>query len=359
MKHWTMLMLVSLCLVDALTAQRRGDAEAARQGPWPIKTREHVDLWLHGFALITSDTSSIPLFRRGYRDSLVVLRNQSQLVTRLDSFSRSLQRGMSSPQRLLNAQFYALHFSAYAPLRASIALMTAVNGESRAAPDKERAQLVALASNYFAFPAEREWAERFTTGLDDESARFHHTNWLQTQRERSPALAKADSLWRTEWFPKLSPFLRGMQLRTGEIIASVVVEGEGRTVTVDASVGTSTVVTLPATPEQASELLYGIVHEVVGGFAEAAVTENITPRQKAAGLGDRLQTAAALHAGLLLLAETIPAEVEGYAAFYLRVLGKPAALRISAGKALHDALPLNSDILETMKSRLELLLRGL
>ena len=34
---------------------------------WPVKTREHVDLWLHGYALLTADTARIPFFRRGYR----------------------------------------------------------------------------------------------------------------------------------------------------------------------------------------------------------------------------------------------------------------------------------------------------
>src|SRR3954469_19327236 len=31
---------------------------------WPVKTREHVDLWLHGFALLQEDTTFVPFFRR-------------------------------------------------------------------------------------------------------------------------------------------------------------------------------------------------------------------------------------------------------------------------------------------------------
>ena len=42
---------------------------------WPIKTREHVDLWLHGFAMLSVDTTKVPYFRRGYRDELTVQKN--------------------------------------------------------------------------------------------------------------------------------------------------------------------------------------------------------------------------------------------------------------------------------------------
>jgi hypothetical protein len=41
---------------------------------WPVKTREHVDLWLHGFALLSDDTTLVPLFRRGYADQMTVLK---------------------------------------------------------------------------------------------------------------------------------------------------------------------------------------------------------------------------------------------------------------------------------------------
>ncbi|HEX9310475.1 MAG TPA: hypothetical protein VF887_06665, partial [Gemmatimonadaceae bacterium] len=39
---------------------------------WPIKTREHVDLWLHGFALLQEDTTFVPFFKRGYSTDLIV-----------------------------------------------------------------------------------------------------------------------------------------------------------------------------------------------------------------------------------------------------------------------------------------------
>jgi hypothetical protein len=119
------------------------------------------------------------------------------------------------------------------------------------------------------------------------------------------------------------------------------------------------VVTLPPSVDRTVEVLYGIVHEATGSFAAAAVTENITPRQKAAGAGDRLQTAAALRAGLVLLQRTLPAEADGYARFYLRLLGQPQPAAGTAVSALEAAMPISPEILETMKKQLDLYLGGL
>ena len=50
---------------------------------WPVRTREHVDLWLHAYALLTQDTTLVPYFRRGYRDQLTTLRRQRGISTRV------------------------------------------------------------------------------------------------------------------------------------------------------------------------------------------------------------------------------------------------------------------------------------
>src|SRR4030081_379249 len=52
---------------------------------WPIKTREHVDLWLHGYALLQEDTTFVPFFRRGDSTNMIVLKNRANVVTQLDA----------------------------------------------------------------------------------------------------------------------------------------------------------------------------------------------------------------------------------------------------------------------------------
>src|SRR5207249_10324729 len=51
---------------------------------WPIKTREHVDLWLHGFAMMQEDTTFVPFFKRGYSTNMTVLKNRANVVSQLD-----------------------------------------------------------------------------------------------------------------------------------------------------------------------------------------------------------------------------------------------------------------------------------
>ncbi|MES3034669.1 MAG: hypothetical protein V4813_11795 [Gemmatimonadota bacterium] len=354
------IALVMTAWGPTLAAQDRGAATAVRpNGPWPIKVREHVDLWLHGYGLVTADTTQLPLFRRGYRDSMIVVRNVARIESRLDTSLTALQQALTATPALVNGQFYALHFSNYGTLRVSLQQLTQSKGEVRAIRDRDQQQLVALAANYFGTAPMREFAEQLSVGLESESQRFFHANWLEVQRTRAPVLARADSLWRTAWFPKLAGFLRGSGQRNGEIIVSAVVEGEGRTITTSPTSGPSMVVTLPPSLDRTAEVLYGIVHEAVGTFAAASVTENITPRQKSAGMADRMQTAAAVRAGALLLQRTLPGEVEGYARFYLRVMGRTVPASGSALLALETALPLPQDILETMNKQLDLYLGGL
>ncbi|HYW49243.1 MAG TPA: hypothetical protein VE861_01485 [Gemmatimonadaceae bacterium] len=351
-----LLMLVG---VSQAAAQARTSVPPRPNGPWPIKVREHIDLWLHGYALLSEDTSQVPLFRRGYRDSLIVVRNAAQRTSRLDSMRVALQRTLASTPELINGQFYASHFTNYGTLRVSLQQLTQSKGKVQDVRDRDQQQMVALAANYFGTAPTREFAEQFSVALESESQRFHHADWLETQRTRAPVITRADSLWRTVWFPKLAGFLRGTGQRNGEIIVSPVVEGEGRTITIDPVAGPSMVVTLPPSVDRTVEVLYGIVHEAVGAFAAGAVTENITPRQKSAGVADRLQTAAAVRAGALLLQRTLPAEVDGYARFYLRQLGKPVPATGTALAALEAAMPLQADILETMNKQMDLFLGGL
>src|SRR5215210_56910 len=63
-----------------------GDQNAGGQNAiWPIKTREHVDLWLHGYALLQEDTTFVPFFRRGYSSEMTVLKNRANVLSQLDA----------------------------------------------------------------------------------------------------------------------------------------------------------------------------------------------------------------------------------------------------------------------------------
>ena len=56
--------------IGQTTGSSAGPGAVSPDAVWPTSTREHVDLWLHGYALLTSDTARIPFFRRGYRQQM-------------------------------------------------------------------------------------------------------------------------------------------------------------------------------------------------------------------------------------------------------------------------------------------------
>jgi hypothetical protein len=352
--RWVMAAACATLLAIPAAAQSAGESPRAN-APWPIKVREHVDLWLHGYALLLDDTAAVPLFRRGYRDSLIVERNRVQRTSRLDTERDTLQRGLRRTASLFGGQFLAMHYAAFDPLRSAVQALASGGSDPRRLPAEAR-----IAAAYFQSMPERVWAGVFANALGDESQTFHHTSWVAAQRAREPVLARADSLWRTLWFPRLRPFIRGSGMRAGEIIASLVVEGEGRTLTADPQAGPSLVVGLPASPADVNHFLYAVVHELSGALAQEAVTDNITPRQGRAGVGARMLTPAVLHAGMMVLQRAMPEQVDGYARFYLQLTGKPVpAAGVHASGALAAAFPLPADVVSTMKDRLDVVFGGL
>ena len=73
---------------------------------WPVKTREHVDLWLHGYALLQEDTTFVPFFKRGYGTNMIVLKNRANVVTQRDPQIGTLpgQAGVRPQQRNLRVE---------------------------------------------------------------------------------------------------------------------------------------------------------------------------------------------------------------------------------------------------------------
>src|ERR1700704_6259335 len=93
------------------TVTNGGAVEPATLGViWPVKTREHVDLWLHGFAMLQEDTTFVPFFKRGYGTDMIVLKNRANVVTQLDANHDKLRARLTTNPQLVNAQFVPLSF---------------------------------------------------------------------------------------------------------------------------------------------------------------------------------------------------------------------------------------------------------
>jgi hypothetical protein len=326
---------------------------------WPARTREHVDLWLHGFALVVDDTARVPLFRRGYRDAARARRARANVFTQLDAErDRLRQRLAANPALALNAQFVALAFPSWEVLRGAADAFVRAGGDPRRAGDEQTAGAIQFLANSFPAAADREWLRLFTAALDDERTRFYREEWLATQRDRSAARAAADSVWQLRARPRLQRFLNGTQQAGGELLLSPVIGGEGRT----QQGGTRSNLVVVAFPERtadAAEPSYVAAHELVGSLVGSVVADNTSPADQRAGLADRFVSAGQVRAGYLLLQRAAPDLAAGYARFYLREAGLavPAAGREEA--ALAAAFPLPASLLESITRQLDVVQGGI
>src|SRR5689334_24370769 len=55
-------------------------------GPaWRVQNMEHVDLWLHVFAMLTSDTGLVPFFERGDKARMTAMKRAKDVYSQLDA----------------------------------------------------------------------------------------------------------------------------------------------------------------------------------------------------------------------------------------------------------------------------------
>jgi hypothetical protein len=290
---------------------------------WPIKTREHIDLWLHGFALLQDDSSSaIPLFRRGYRDELTVLKNSTNVLTQLDLNVERLQDGLHKSRMLASAQFLPFYFSSLDEMRAAIQQFVAGDGSPKEAPSRAESAAFEALRRYFQTPADRAWLALFSSGLWDEESKFYHSYWVHQQRSRGKVIDSVQAMWQHTMLPRLQRFLNSTQQHGADIMLCLPLDGEGRTLS-GAGVERAVVgVTFPASPSDAAEAMYAIVHEIVGRMAHSAIRDNVTAAQVRSGDADRLESPVTVRAGLMLLQKKLPELADGYASYYIQATGR-------------------------------------
>jgi len=323
---------------------------------WPVKVREHVDLWLHGYALLQEDTTFVPFFKRGYGTEMTVLKNRANVVTQLDANHDKLRGRLVANPQLINAQFVPLSFSSWTDLSQAVDLFIRANGDPRAASSQQQAQAIAFLAAYFPTGADRDWLRLFVQSLNDENNRFYHSYWVQAQREKGNVVELVDTLWQRTYRPRMQRFLNNTQESQGEILLSLPLDGEGRTQT-SGSRSNTIVVTFPDRPNDAVEAIYVIAHEVVGQVATIAVSDNITPEQRRNGLADRYQSAASVRAGALMIQRTAPDILDGYMRYYLRAVNRPAGSNVQATFAATFSIP--DTIRDALNRQLDVILGGI
>jgi hypothetical protein len=335
----------------------------ATTGPalaWPVKTREHVDLWLHSVAMITADTSKVPFFRPNYRGEMQVLKNQANVLSQLDANRETLAaRFRTNPEIANAAQFLPLYFGSWEDMKTAATHFVETEGDPRRARDPQIQAVVAALAGYFPRAADREWFRLFMVSVDDESNDFYHSYWLQQQQARKALVDALNTTWQQTYYPKFRRYLMGTQQGNGDMLISLPIGGEGRTIgNSPTSVGPrSSLVTVAYPEREAVEAIYVFAHEVVGTLMNTVITDNTTPAEKRDGLDQRYASDGLVIGGALLLQRVAPELADGYARYYLRIA------KVNPGNdpqaALRTAFPLPENFRSAFLRQLDIVLGGI
>ncbi len=323
---------------------------------WPVKTMYHVDLWLHSFAMIQDDTTTVPFFRRGYKAELNNVKRRANSTTQLDVNVAKLRARLAVNPQLVNAQFIPLYFESIDELTQAMDLFYRADGNPQAASSQEAALLIQLLGGYFPTQADRDWARLFVQSIRDEDTNFYRSYWNQQQGERATVVTSVDNLWQNTYRPRLQNFLNNTGQTSGEIILSLPLDGEGRTLSAGKRQNSS-VVSFPARPSDAVEAIYVIVHELAGNIVQTAVRDNVTPTDQRMGLADRYIATGSVRAGAMLLQKVSPDLVDGYARYYLRSANK--SIGSNATASLSQAFALPDQIRDAISRQIDVVLGGI
>lgn len=324
---------------------------------WRVSTLEHVDLWLHGFALLTSDTGHVPFFARGYKSKVTAAKRQKNIYTLLDANQKDLSAGFARNPGLTNAQFLAMYFDSFQEIVNATDFFIRSNGNPRAASDPRVQQSIALLASNFRTPADRNWLRLFVQSLQDENTKFFHSYWAAEQASRGAGFAAFQEQWLSKYYPKLSRFLNNTQQASGQVVLSITLGGEGRTVN-DGKQSNLIAVELPPTADAAPEALFGFLHEAVATLAQEAINDNTTAAQQRSGEVGGYTGNAAVRGGAVLLKKIAPELLPDYMRFYLRTLsdnvppGDPTA-------AFTSTFSLPQTIVDAIAKQIDIVLGGI
>jgi hypothetical protein len=331
-----------------------GGGARPQQAAWPVLTRIHVDLWLHGYAMLLRDTATVPVFRRGYRDTVRAVKAARAITTQLDSNRERLQARFALSPGLVNGQFLPLYFASFDQMRQVIDFFVRSNGGGQGVTDRAMAQYFAVLSQSFATAADREWLRLFTESLEDERRKFYQEYWTQLHGARAAQVRAVDSLWQHVYRPRFQRFLNNTRQEAGDLVLALTLGGEGRTVNF-----TSRQNAVASTMPDADPLdaIYVFAHEVTSPIVVTAVNDNTTPSEQRAGTAARYITTGAVRAGAILMQRIAPELADGYARYYLMQAGQGTAGDLHARFAA--TFPMPDLVARAIERQLDVVLGGI
>jgi hypothetical protein len=166
-------------------------------------------------------------------------------------------------------------------------------------------------------------------------------------------------MWRDTYGRRFERFLLNTQQTRGEILLSLPLNGEGRTITATAARPGATAVQFPDDASRATEAIYVFAHEAVIPVVNTAIADNVTPAEQRSGVADRYAANGAVRGGALLLERIAPDLTDGYRRYYLRAAGAQVGATADIRAAFANAFPLPELIVSAIVRQLEVVLGGI
>jgi hypothetical protein len=332
-------------------------AETSQPRGWRVTTGEQIDLWLHGFATLTSDTGRVPFFARGYKQQITAIKRQRNVYSLLDANQPELSARFATNPALANAQFLAMYFSSFPEIVSATDYFMRSGGNPRASADPNIQQQIALLAANFRTEADRKWLRLFVQSLEDESKKFYHDYWTSEQQARGAAFAQAVQQWNSAWYPKLSRFLNNTQQASGQVILSLPLGGEGRTVS-NGKQSNIIAVEFPKTVDAAPDVLFAVAHEAVASVVDGVIRDNTTPAEQRSGATAGYVGNGAVRGGALLLQRVAPDLVPAYMRYYLGTAGL-TSIAGDPATTFASTFPLPQQILDAIGREIDVVLGGI
>lgn len=335
-------------------AQTPTPAQTTAPRVWPVLTRSHIDLWLHGYAMLLRDSAKVPVFRRGYRDRVQAVKNQRGVTTLLDANRERLQQRLTVNPGLANGQFAPMYFASFAQMQEVIRFFLQAEGNPNMTNDNTMRQYFAVLASSYRTAADRDWLRTFVEALEDERRKFYQEYWTAEHGARLHLVRATDSLWQATYRTKLQRFLNNTQQEAGEFILALTLGGEGRTVNFS-SRQNAVATTMPE--QDPREAFYVLAHEITSSIVNTAVDDNTTPADQRAGVAANHVLTGTVRAGAMLLQKAAPELVDGYMRYYLQQAGVTATGDLNA--RLAATFPVPELVRAAIERQLEVVLGGI
>ncbi len=304
----------------APVAARRSAPGATPLARWPIKTSQHVDVWLHAFAMLTEDTLIVPTFRAGYRDSLTVIKNRANVLTSLDTYRALLAKRLAATPSYVQAQSLAFEFDSWDSLRVECERFVLADGDSKRVTARAPVEHMVQLARAFPTATDREWLRLFVAGVQDEQTRFFSAEYQRVLRSRHATITAVDSLWQQVYRGRFDRFMTTTGQRSGDVLLSTPLGGAGR-----AARGPERqrvlAVPFPARVQDANEVILVIAHELTTALTASVMTGGPATAERRPVATNRALVVPQVRAGAMLLERVAPELVDSYMRFYLQQAG--------------------------------------